>query len=750
VSEQRARRALALIVGGYLVLGVAYSLVNPVFESPDEALNYENIRFFVEERSLPVLESDVVSKAHHPPLYYVLGALATFWVPDENFDAIVARENPFWAYGLEPGVDNKSLYLHDPDLEGFRDVALGVLLIRWLSLLMGGGTILCVYGTARELFPVRLPLAVGSAALVAFNPMFLFINASVHDDPLANLVAAGLLYATARLLVRGATARRAAAVGLLVGLAILTKLTCLLVVPIVGLALLYRLWIDHSGWRQFVQIGAIVALVALLVGGWWLVRNQVLYGDPTGMSRQMEAWEDERPGGPDIAAAVCEMGFLHDSAWGAFGYGQIPMPGWTYGLARLVGLVAFGGLVLFWIRRRSGRVSWERPPLVLLIVFSGPLVVFVTVFVRMIFIDTADFGRYLFVSLAFLAPLYALGLGEWLRPRACCWLAVGLAGVMLALALFALIGVLRPAHAPPAKLSVEKIQARTYPANLRFGDSIRLVGYDTNRNRLLPGGEVTITLCWEALAPMEDDYVYFVHILGAEESKVGVRDTYPGLGRYPTGRWSSGDAFCDHVRVAVREDAPAPAVYDIAVGWYLYENEQVKEHLPAYDASGAALELVTLGRIKIRPKTYTAVEVSNRLDASLGGQATLLGYDIDRQAVAPNGEVNVTLYWAAQTPMPADYTVFLHLAAPDGPPYAQADGQPRYGAYPTSFWDVGEVVRDPRTIVVPVDLPPGEYPLVTGMYLLETGERLHWLAPDGNPQGDAVPLLTLTVSPDAP
>jgi hypothetical protein len=39
---------------------------------------------------------------------------------------------------------------------------------------------------------------------------------------------------------------------------------------------------------------------------------------------------------------------------------------------------------------------------------------------------------------------------------------------------------------------------------------------------------------------------------------------------------------------------------------------------------------------------------------------------------------------------------------------------------------------------------------VTGMYLLETGERLPWLTPDGNPLGDAVPLLTLTVSADAP
>jgi 4-amino-4-deoxy-L-arabinose transferase-like glycosyltransferase len=750
MGERMARCMLSLIVGCYLILGVAYSLVNPVFESPDEALNYENIRFFIQERSLPVLQPDEVSKAHHPPLYYVLGALATFWVPNDHFDAIVARENPFWAYQLEPGVDNKSLYLHDPELEGFRDAALGVLLVRWLSLLMGAGTILCVYGTAREFFPHRLPLAMGAAALVAFNPMFLFINASVHDDPLADLVAAGVLYATARILVRGATARRGAVLGLLVGLAILTKLTCLLVAPTVGLALLYRLWADRSGWRQFLKVGAIVALVALLVGGWWFVRNQILYGDPTSMGRQMEAWEDERPGGPDVVAAVRELGFLHDSAWGTFGYGQIPLPGWTYGLGRFVGLMASGGLVLFCIRRRAGRVLWEQPPLVLLIVFSGPLVVFVAVFVRMISIDTANFGRYLFVSLAFLAPLYALGLSEWLRPYARRWLPVGLAVAMLALALFALVGVLRPAYAAPTMLSVEEIQIHTRPADLRFGDSIRLVGYTIDHDRVLPGDEVAATLCWQALAPMEEDYVYFVHILGPEESKVGARDTHPGLGRYPTGRWATGDAFCDVVRVAVSQDAPAPAVYGVAMGWYLYEDGQVKEHLPTYDASGAALEMATLGRVKVRPAAYAAVEATNRLDADLGGQVTLLGYDVDRRAAAPGGEVNVTLYWAAQAPVPADYTVFLHLAAPEGPPCAQADGQPQHGAYPTSFWDMGEIVTDSRTIAVPADLAPGEYPLVAGMYLLETGERLPWLAPDGSPLGDAVPLLRLAVNSDAP
>jgi hypothetical protein len=123
----------------------------------------------------------------------------------------------------------------------------------------------------------------------------------------------------------------------------------------------------------------------------------------------------------------------------------------------------------------------------------------------------------------------------------------------------------------------------------------------------------------------------------------------------------------------------------------------------------------------------------------------LLGYDANGLEVIPGDALTVTLYWQARVPPPADYSVFLHVAASDGPPHAQDDGQPRDGSYPTSFWDVGEVVTDTRTIHIPLDLPPGDYPLVAGMYLLETGERLHWLGPDGTLRGDAVPLDTVIV-----
>jgi hypothetical protein len=155
--------------------------------------------------------------------------------------------------------------------------------------------------------------------------------------------------------------------------------------------------------------------------------------------------------------------------------------------------------------------------------------------------------------------------------------------------------------------------------------------------------------------------------------------------------------------------------------------------------------LVTLDRIKVAPESYPSVVVPRRIDADLGGQIALLGYQASRMEASPGDALTVTLYWEAQVPPPVDYTVFLHLAASEGPPHAQDDGQPRDGTYPTSFWDVGEVVTDQRTIHIPADLPTGDYALVAGMYLLETGERLTWLGPEGAPQGNAVPLDTVFV-----
>jgi hypothetical protein len=76
------------------------------------------------------------------------------------------------------------------------------------------------------------------------------------------------------------------------------------------------------------------------------------------------------------------------------------------------------------------------------------------------------------------------------------------------------------------------------------------------------------------------------------------------------------------------------------------------------------------------------------------------------------------------SPIPTDYTVFLHLRNADGQTVAQKDALSLDGAYPTSRWQPGETVIDPFSLPLPPDLPPGRYTLWAGLYRLDTLERL--------------------------
>ena len=87
------------------------------------------------------------------------------------------------------------------------------------------------------------------------------------------------------------------------------------------------------------------------------------------------------------------------------------------------------------------------------------------------------------------------------------------------------------------------------------------------------------------------------------------------------------------------------------------------------------------------------------------------------------------MYWLADIPPTADYTVFVHLLDPAGNLVTQFDSPPAAGAYPTSLWDPGEIVADERTLK---DLAPGRYILQIGLYRPDTGERL---AVAGSPDG---------------
>ncbi len=120
------------------------------------------------------------------------------------------------------------------------------------------------------------------------------------------------------------------------------------------------------------------------------------------------------------------------------------------------------------------------------------------------------------------------------------------------------------------------------------------------------------------------------------------------------------------------------------------------------------------------------------LDALLAGEIRLVGYAlrdaggeaVERVVVQPGGEVRLTLYWRAESPLQQDYVVFVHLLDGGGVLRGQQDGQPRRGRFPTRAWRPGELVVDEYRVSLPADAPTGEYVVEVGMYRPADGTRL--------------------------
>jgi len=118
-----------------------------------------------------------------------------------------------------------------------------MLVLRFYSLTLGAGVVLCTYGVGRLTFPEQRGVGLGAAALVAYLPQHVAILASVNNDALAELlVALTLLVSALYLRLPGKTRlmRWHVALGVLVGLAFLTKTTAYFLVVIVVLAVLLR------------------------------------------------------------------------------------------------------------------------------------------------------------------------------------------------------------------------------------------------------------------------------------------------------------------------------------------------------------------------------------------------------------------------------------------------------------------------------------------------------------------------------
>jgi hypothetical protein len=103
--------------------------------------------------------------------------------------------------------------------------------------------------------------------------------------------------------------------------------------------------------------------------------------------------------------------------------------------------------------------------------------------------------------------------------------------------------------------------------------------------------------------------------------------------------------------------------------------------------------------------------------------------------------LQVGLHWQADQTPAANYTVFVQLLDAASQVMAQHDRWPGDGQFPTGVLNPGEVVVD--NLALPLDVPPGQYRLIAGLYRNDV-EGLPRLT---GPGGDSVTLAEVDVQP---
>ncbi len=109
-----------------------------------------------------------------------------------------------------------------------------------------------------------------------------------------------------------------------------------------------------------------------------------------------------------------------------------------------------------------------------------------------------------------------------------------------------------------------------------------------------PGGELLVTLAWESLRPVAENYHVFVHLLDEAGTKVAQRDGQPLLWLRPTSTWQPGESIQDRYGMLLDEALP-PGRYYIHIGLY---DAATGERQPASAGPGDAVEL---GPIVVEP-----------------------------------------------------------------------------------------------------------------------------------------------------
>jgi tetratricopeptide (TPR) repeat protein len=157
----------------------------------------------------------------------------------------------------------------------------GAMVLRLLTMCFGLGQIGLVFLSLRLLFPTQIGRQMVGLVLAAFLPMQLYLSHYVTNETLAATLASATIYLSLRLVqTEKASMAGYAGLGLCLGAALLTKVTSILLLPFIVIAVAGKLLVARSAlvvwWRT---LGAML-VACFTVCGWYYLWIWLHFGTP--------------------------------------------------------------------------------------------------------------------------------------------------------------------------------------------------------------------------------------------------------------------------------------------------------------------------------------------------------------------------------------------------------------------------------------------------------------------------------------
>jgi 4-amino-4-deoxy-L-arabinose transferase-like glycosyltransferase len=468
-------------------------LEQPIWEGLDEWAHFAYIQNLVEQGRIPVPGDDtsveVAQSLHYLPLPYQPGGRIPSELTHDQYWQLPASERAAREAGLRQipaaarwEIGGAGLYeaqqaplyylLMIPVYGSFRHASLAarLLAVRIASVLIASLLIPLIYANGRELFGSDR-MAMLLACLAASLPGLLMDVSRAGNESLAVVLGAAMTFVLVRAIRRGAGLREWLALGLILGLGLLTKayfLAFLPIIPILGLALGWR----TRAWRREMTGAALALLVAIGMGAAWYARMERLTGSLSG-EKNAAAIAQQGLGAKLAAAAhINWLRIVYEQVYSQIwlgGWSFLRVRPWMYAVFEVLGLLCAAGLGYYALRRLKRRritaMSGALAMLLMVLILFEPGLFYQALAVYMTTHEAFGPGWYFYVVLA--PELLLLAAGAWalLGRRGSARLAGAATLLALALNLYTMHFLLLPyytgliAHAANGTFRAAHIQA---------------------------------------------------------------------------------------------------------------------------------------------------------------------------------------------------------------------------------------------------------------------------------------------------